>query len=449
MKYARLYICLLLLLNCGVNAIVSNAANAAEANVNGEISGKTNNNVQIVQKDEVQALVLSNKTLPIVLINMDFLRAGSSYENNAGIAQLTASMLGEGAGKYSANQFNEELEQYAIEFGASAGRDNFSIQIKTLAENLPKAMELLGAVLTEPHFADEDLQRIKIEQLAKIKAMNDNPAFHLQQLFHQQAFDKHAYARSPHGDEASISAIKAADLREFMQARLVQNNAKISIVGDVDETLVQNEILPYFAKLPKNNNAKTKLNEIIITQLDSAKNYKMDIPQSSINLVYAGIKRDDKLFYASYILQHIIGGSSLSSKLGESLREENGLVYGANAGFAQLDYANWFSASFATKSSQKDLVIKLAKQVIAKVAAGEITQQELQEAKDYLVGSFALETDSNGEKLQYLSMMQRFGLGRDYLQQRNGLIEAVSLAQLQEVAKRLSGEPLMILSVGH
>ena len=403
---------------------------------------------QIANNDGLNAWFYADKSLPIVLINIDFPQAGSAFEKHGGTAKLLEKMLGEGAGKYSATEFNEELDQYAIEFSANAGLDNFSIQMKTLRENLPRAMELLQLALTEPHFAKDDLQRIKNEQLSIITALNENPNHHLQRLFYKNAFKNHPYHNSPYGDKASIAAITAKDLRHFMFEHFRRDYVKISIAGDVDAGLIEQQILPYFAKLPAPRHLPHSLPKTQIATFTKLLHYEMNVPQSNVMLVHHGINRKNELFYAAYVLQHILGGGSLSSKLGQKLREENGLVYGVNASFVQTDASEWFVTNFATKNETAELAIKLANEVINKAANGEITETELQEAKQYLIGSFALATDSNADRLQYLSMMQRYDLGVDYLEKRNDLIAAVDLKQLQHAAKNLQGAPLMILSVG-
>jgi zinc protease len=270
----------------------------------------------------------------------------------------------------------------------------------------------------------------------------------LQRLFYENAFKNHPYRNSPYGDKASIAAITAKDLHHFMFEHFRRYDVKISIVGDVDADLVKQNILPYFAKLPSPKHLPHSLPKTQIAAFTKPLHYEMNVPQSNVMLVHHGINRKSELFYAAYVLQHILGGGSLSSKLGQKLREEHGLVYGVNASFVQTDASEWFVTNFATKNETAGLAIKLANEVISKAANGEITETELQEAKQYLIGSFALATDSNADRLQYLSMMQRYDLGVDYLEKRNDLIAAVNLKQLQQAAKILQGAPLMILSVG-
>jgi zinc protease len=406
------------------------------------------NSVEIVKVDDLEAWIAYNQSLPIILLNLEFIGAGAIAENKAGIAELLGNMFTEGASDYDYIAYNKELDKYAIQISAVAGRDNFTIQLKTLSENLPRALKLLEAALHELRLDAGDLERIKTEHLSALKLKQANPNFHMSELFYSNVFAGTKYATLPYGDEASIKSITAMDLREFMKANLRRDNLKISLAGDINSENIRKNLMPILLKLPKSDAEKNQAQPIILQAQKEILQHKMPNPQSSIMIVYNGIKRSDPLFYAAYILQHIVGGGSLSSKLGIELREKNGLVYGVSAGFEELQYANWFAVNFATKTESTSHAIKLAKKVIQDAANGNIAQAELQEAKDYLTGSFAINLNSNAQRLGYVAMMQRNNLPVDYLEKRNQLLAEVSLKQIKQVAKILSGQPLATLIVG-
>jgi zinc protease len=405
--------------------------------------------VQVVKHEGMEAWLAEDSQLPIILLRLEVEGAGNSYDSKGkeGLAMISAAMLSEGSEGFAGRAFNETLDFYAIDYQASVDKDRLVIYVKTLREHLPKAMELLVSSLTKPEVTEEALQRIKTEQLAALSRMQENPAYLLERLFAEHAWGAHPYSLPAYGTPQSIATITADDVRAYITTHIHRANMQLSVAGDIDAQTVADSIMQPLQSLQEGK--KVIPLPTVALKPSSALHKEMPLPQTQVRLVYEGVARQDDLFYAAYLLEHMLGGSSLSSQLGVELREKNGLVYGVSASLQQLQAASWLSIDFATKNQSVNQAIDLAKKV-AHTMQHDLTEEKLAAAKDYVTGSFALATDSNAERLSYIAMMQRYGLGHDYIERRNALITKVTLAQVREVTERILGDaPLMQITVGN
>ena len=136
-------------------------------------------------------------------------------------------------------------------------------------------------------------------------------------------------------------------------------------------------------------------------------------------------------------MNYLVGGGSLTSRLAEEIRKKRGLTYSIQSSLAMQEDAEWFSVDFATKNKSAAEALDVTLKMLQAIGEKGFSAGELKAAQDYLTGSFALNTDSNAERVHYLTVMQQYGLGKDYLEKRNSLIANVTLPQVNAVAKKL------------
>ena len=211
----------------------------------------------------------------------------------------------------------------------------------------------------------------------------------------------------------------------------------IAIAGDLKQGDIGMILERYFGQLPDKHQPS-----LVIPMLDVsgvAQSIKIDQPFDQNVVVFAkqGIARADPEFYPAYIANHILGGSGLESRLMIKVREENGLVYSIYSYLNTLEYANILAGGFATRSENVDQAIALVKQEFSNVNAGGVEQQALIDAKQYLVYSFPLRMTKNANLSGFLLSMQLNDLGQDFLQKRNGYVEAVNKESVDQIAKKL------------
>jgi len=162
-----------------------------------------------------------------------------------------------------------------------------------------------------------------------------------------------------------------------------------------------------------------------------------DIPQSVMVFGFGGIKRDDPDFIPAYVMNFILGEGGFGSRLMEEVREKRGLTYGIYTSLVPFDHAGAVKGSVSTMNERAKETIDITRAEIARMASEGPTQQELDEARTYITGSYPLRFDSNRKIASQLNGIQRQNLGIDYVNRRNRLIDAVTVDDIKRVAKRL------------
>jgi zinc protease len=174
----------------------------------------------------------------------------------------------------------------------------------------------------------------------------------------------------------------------------------------------------------------------------------LDVPQAVVNFGAPGIGRGDPDFMAAYIVNHILGGGSFSSRLYREVREKRGLAYGVSDVLVWLNHTALMIGSTATRADATGQTIEIIEQEIRRLASEGPTEEEFVKAKTYLKGSYVLGLDTSSRIASQLVQIQLDNLGIDYMERRASLIDAVTLADAKRVAKRLLDSGLLVTVVG-
>lgn len=401
-----------------------------------------------VQAGAMDAWLLPDDTLPLITTRILIERSGSAYDppGKEGLAYLTANMLTEGAGTLRDGAFQKQLDFHAISLSLSTYRDYIVIDLECLSEHLPKAYELLGLMLTKPRFDEPALRRIRAEHLSRLAQLQEEPSFRLSRAFYQTAFSDHPYSRPVYGSAESVNTLTPSDMRAYMNRHLSQQQLTISVAGDIDTATLQQMLTLHLGDIPKQRATSGQANAgtpsdlpqaPLITQGSTERVVMDGLPQNRVRIALPGIARNDERFYAGFILNHILGGGSLSSRLGEALRQERGLTYSVNSHLAIQDAAHWLSIDFATQNARTEEAIEVTLNTLRNTSKNGVSAEELKSAKQYLTGAFPLNLDTNQERVGYLTSMQRYQLGTDYLKNRNEVLHNVTLEQINALADSL------------
>ncbi len=207
--------------------------------------------VEISSPKGIKAYLLKDETNPIIAMNFMFKNAGSAHDANRlfGIANMVASLLKDGAGKYSAVEYKEKLEELAIGLSFSVDADDFKGSLLTTKGNKVQAAEMLKLALTSPKFDKKDVERVKKEMLTSLKTQVERPAGILKFEFKKELFGEHAYARNPLGEAKDIEKISEKDLKTFVQNSFVKDNLVIGLAGDISEVEAGEFLDSVFASL--------------------------------------------------------------------------------------------------------------------------------------------------------------------------------------------------------
>ncbi len=175
---------------------------------------------------------------------------------------------------------------------------------------------------------------------------------------------------------------------------------------------------------------------------------ELPVPQSAVVFGHEGIDRHDPDFYAAYVANYILGGGGFASRLTEEIREKRGLVYGVYTYLADYVHAPLWLGGLATSNENVGTAIDLVRRERRRLAEGDLSAKEVEDAKTYLIGSFPLRFTSNDSIARMLVTMSVQDLGRDYLEKRNGYIEAVTPEDVRRVCARLFSRDILFAVAG-
>src|SRR5690606_29017395 len=208
----------------------------------------------------------------------------------------------------------------------------------------------------------------------------------------------------------------------------------VAFVGAIDAATVRREIDRLFGKLP----AGQELTPVDDVQPKPGQMVRIDypLPQTSIRLAYPSVPRDSPEFYAAYLMNHILGGGTLSSRLFDEVREKRGLAYGVGSSLVTSEHASMLVIGTSTRSDRADEALEVIREQVSRMAQSGPTEEELAAAKKYVVGSYALSNlDSSRAIAATLVALQLEALGIDYIDRREGLIQAVTLEEVAASAR--------------
>ena len=402
-------------------------------------------NIDLGKKAEVW--FAEDHTVPIIAFNISLL-AGSAYDptGKAGLAAFAGAMLDEGAGGMDSKAFHEALANRAIAFSARADRDYLVISISTLKENAPEAMRLLQLALTRPRFDNDALQKVRAQIIQSLQQDQAEPQRVAARGFSRSFFGDHAYAHAVNGEIGSIASITAADLRDFARGHWVKSGLKVAVAGDISAPALAKLLGETF--LPVSGANAPALPNVGRLGTPGVHVIALPVPQPTAVFGLPGIMRHDPDFIPGYVANHILGGGDFSSRLMEEIRVKRGLTYGISTSLTAYSKAAVMQGSVATRANAIRQTVQVVKDTLANFAKNGPTQQELDDAKTYLTGSFPLAFASNSGTASQLGTYLRQNLDIGYVARRNSLIQAVSLEDVKRVARRLYDPARLTVVIG-
>ena len=283
--------------------------------------------------------------------------------------------------------------------------------------------------------------------ISGLRSETSNPGSLASRKFLQMAFGDHPYGRPSNGTLESVPKVDIADLKEYVRHVLAKDTLKIAVVGDVDPATLGKLLDQTFGGLP----AKASLTPV--ADVEAAKPPQrafipLDVPQTVVTFGGPGFRRNDPNFMAAYVVNHILGGGTLSSRLYHEVREKRGLAYSVYESLLWMDHSAVFVGNTGTRADRAGETIDAIEKEVRRMADTGPTQQELDEAKSYLKGSQMLALDTSSKLASALLQYQLDKLPIDYIEKRNAIVDAVTLEDAKNAAKRLWGQGLLTVVVG-
>ena len=391
---------------------------------------------RVVSKGGIAAWFVRDTSVP--LLSMEFLFKGGAAldpKGKTGLANLTASLLDEGAGDLDSQAFQERLQNLSIQLNFDVDYDTFGGSLKTLNRNRAEAVHLLQLALMQPRFDAPDIERITGEVVAGIKQRASRPGYLAQRVWQQVIYPNHPYGRPITGNEASLKKIQRSDLKDFVKANLAKDRLMIGVSGDITAAELGTLLDDVFGGLPATAQTHT-IPPADPVSLGYTFVLNRQVPQSVAIFGLPGLKRDDPDFYAAYVMNHILGGGTFNSWLYEEVREKRGLAYSIYSYLEPRKELPFWMGNVATANAGMAKSVELIREQVRKMRDQGVTDKELEDAKLFINGSFPLRFTSTDRIASILVQLQFDKLGIDYLERRPSLISAVTKEDIARVAKR-------------
>ena len=403
-----------------------------------------------VLSNDLVLLTSEQRALPMVSIEL-LIDAGSRYDgaNQEGLANLTSKLLTYGTKRRTAVQISETLDFIGAGLEAGSGQDVASISMTVLKKDLATGLELLADVLTASTFPPAEIDRQKQEIIASLKAMEEDPGAVAQRTFAAALFPGSPYGRLVEGTEASVKSLQQKSLKEFYARYYRPNRSIMAVVGDVSEQEISQALNQAFRGWSKGEPSGQPL---VPAKIGAPQVLRVnrDLTQANIIMGHNGVSRGNPDYYAIQVMNYILGGGGFSSRVMDSIRNERGLAYSVYCYFSAEKSHGSFQFIMQTKNETAQEAIRLANEEIQRIRGQPVTEQEMNDAKDYLIGSFPLRFDTNRKVASFLTQVEFFQLGLDYPERYGDLIGKVSRADVQRVAKQyLQPEKLITVIVGN
>jgi len=221
----------------------------------------------------------------------------------------------------------------------------------------------------------------------------------------------------------------------------------VGVVGAISPEKLGERLDAVFGALPETANLKPVAQTEPVTGKTVA--VELDVPQTAIQFALPGVMRNDEEFFAAYLMNHILGGGSFTSRLYTEIREKRGLAYGAGSWLASYDHAAVLGASTATRSDKAAESIEIIRDELKRMAKDGPSEDELAKAKAYVKGSYAIRNlDSSLAIASTLVGIQLDDLGNDYIDRRKAIIDAVTMEEVKQIARKLLSVDPTVITVG-
>lgn len=390
--------------------------------------------------------------IPTVNIRLSF-DGGHLLEDpeKSGLASLSADMMNEGTERFSAEEFEIELDKLGSNISVSAGTLGTTINMRSLSRNLDATLALLEERLFSSVFTEDDLTRLRQQTIESIEADKEQPSSIAANVYRQLIYGEgHPFAISAAGEIDTLENITLEDIQAFSRQSLVSQILDVVVIGDIE----QDEILPKLDFLANMNNAGVEIPELpstpIITENTLYLIDKPQAPQSEIRIGYMGDLVYDPTgeYFERYLMNYTLGGA-FSSRINLNLREDKGYTYGARSNFSATKYPGPFTASASVRAdSTADSIVQFINEITQFRDQG-ITEEELAFTKNAIGQSEALNYETPGQKSRLLGQIIEYDLESDFVNRQQQIINDLTMERVNELAtKHLPVEEMILLVVG-
>jgi zinc protease len=406
---------------------------------------------QFTLSNGLRILLLPDTATPTITLSA-YIKAGTEFdpEDKAGLASLVAESL------MSGTQTNDELTLAKVlsNRGATldfeAYREGVHIEGNSLAPDLPILIQTLADVLKNPKFPAKNLELSRKHALASLKQDLDDPSEVAERTFVQSVYPKkHPLHTFP--TQQSLQQLHRKDVIAFHKKHYRPDNTVLTLIGDFIPSQVRLLIETEFGKWP--SQGKPPILEYPMVQLpEKVVHLNPNLPGKSQAITYmgnTGINRKDPRFYAALVLNQILGGDTISSRLGAEVRDRQGLTYGIFSNFLAGKNFGTFLIEMQTNPEDTNKAIASTRQLLQQIHQYGVTREEVETAKRTLISNYTVSL-ANPEDLAYTILMNEvYGLEQEELGSFSQKIQRVTLTEVNQAAHQLlNPDKIVVVTAG-
>lgn len=380
-------------------------------------------------------LVLAEQTaVPIVALSC-LVDGGSRVDpaDRPGLAGFTAALLEEGTEKRTSQEIARLVDSLGGSFTTSAATDWVSGSAAVLSRDFAIAVELIADSLRNPAFRAEDVERVRAELLGELQAAEDSPGYVANRAFRRALYGAAPYGHLVDGDPASIQEITRDELMAFHRNEIRPERTICVAVGDVPTARMREALEAALGDWVAQGGPATPRDP----PLPEPSRVLIDKPISQANLIVGqvGVARSDPDYFPLLLMNHVLGGGGFTSRLMKIIRTEGGLAYSVSSSFSSNRLPGPFQVILQTKVESAGEALALVHREIERLHHKGVTEEELEQAKAFLTGSFPLRLDSIAKLTSFLAQVEYFGLGDDYMERYAERVRAVTTDAVARAAR--------------
>ncbi|MBD2361184.1 insulinase family protein [Anabaena minutissima FACHB-250] len=394
---------------------------------------------QFTLANGLQVLLLSDRSTPTITLS-GHIKAGTEFDpgEQAGLAMLVTDGLMSGTKTKNASTLAKALEDRGATLDFAAYRNGVQIEGNSLAEDLPVLIKTLADALKNSTFPQKELELNRQQALTDLKSDLDNPAEVAKRIFLQSIYPKkHPLHQFP--TQETLRRIKRKDIVAFQSKYYRPDTMVLVVVGDFDPHKVRSLIQAEFGNWRVSGQAPS-IKYPQVSNPSSLVQVNPVVPgktQAITYMGYTGIKRQDPRFYQALVLNQILGGDTLSSRLGAEVRDRQGLTYGIYSHFqAEKDFGT-FWIEMQTSPEDANQAIASTRQLLQQIHQHGVTTTELEMAKRTLIGNYNVSLADPEELTSNILMNQVYGLDKTELHTYTQKIQQVTLTDVNQAAREL------------
>ncbi|MEX2583212.1 MAG: pitrilysin family protein [Gemmatimonadota bacterium] len=401
----------------------------------------------------LRVVALARSDLPQVAARL-VLPAGSAVDpaDAPGTACLVGSLLTEGTQELSAIELNERIDNLGASLGARASHDFAEVDLRLLAETLEEGLDLLASVVVTPSFPSREVERLRAESLDALEARLDEPANIADDHVDEAVFGPgHPYGRLPIGTLDGVRRLRRDTMVEFHRARYRPEGSVLVIVGDFDVDRMRRRLESAFQgwagladrieypSIPSELNSPER--SVFVESEESG--------QSELRIAGLGLPRSSPDWIPAAVANYILGGSTITGRLGANLREDKGWTYGVRSGFSAGVHPGGWVVETAVGAEVTARALDEIEAELRRMVEEPISEEELARASEALILSLPRAFETPGRTVSRLATVEAYGLDPDYWERFPQRVHQVTVDDVARIAAEcFAPERLVRVTVG-